>query len=59
MVGKATSDPEMAALRASRTLNPRPEAVVDAVFSASTFCDPRDLAQVKYETVRIFGLRQR
>jgi transposase len=46
------ADPKEAALRATRTLNPRPEAVVDEVFIASPFCDPRDLVQVKYEMVR-------
>ena len=39
-------------LRASRTWNPRPEAVVDEVFTSTAFCDPRDLVQVKYEMVR-------
>ncbi|MGW7368116.1 helix-turn-helix domain-containing protein [Streptomyces sp. NPDC054841] len=52
MAGNATNDPKEAALRATRTLNPRPEAVVDAVFTTSPFCDPRDLVQVKYEMVR-------
>ena len=52
MAGNATNDPKEAALRATRTLNPRPEAVVDAGFTASPFCDPRDLVQVKYEMVR-------
>ncbi|MGW1616724.1 helix-turn-helix domain containing protein [Streptomyces sp. NPDC002285] len=52
MAGTAASDPKEEALRATRTLNPRPEAVVDAVFTASEFCDPRDLVQVKYEMVR-------
>lgn len=52
MTGRAMSDPKEQALRATRTLNPRPEAVVDAVFTASEFCDPRDLVQVKYEMVR-------
>lgn len=52
MAGKVTSDPKEEALRATRTLNPRPEAVVDAVFLSSPFCDPRDLVQVKYEMVR-------
>ncbi|ELP65998.1 helix-turn-helix domain-containing protein [Streptomyces sp. WI04-05B] len=52
MAGNATSDPKEDALRATRTLNPRPEAVVDVVFTASPFCDPRDLVQVKYEMVR-------
>ena len=44
--GKA---PELAA---SRTLNPRPEAVVDEGFRGSEFFDARDLVQVKYEMVR-------
>jgi transposase len=39
-------------LAASRTLNPRPEAVVDQAFRASEFFDARDLVQVKYEMVR-------
>ncbi|MGW7369557.1 helix-turn-helix domain containing protein [Streptomyces sp. NPDC054841] len=52
MAGNATDDPKEAALRATRTLNPHPEAVVDAEFTASPFCDPRDLVQVKYEMVR-------
>jgi transposase len=46
------SDPKVAALRASRTLNPRPEAVRDAAFRSSEFFDARDLVQVKYEMVR-------
>ncbi|MER6076190.1 hypothetical protein ABT187_47170 [Streptomyces sp. NPDC001817] len=52
MAGRTASDPKEEALRATRTLNPRPEAVADAVFTASEFCDPRDLVQVKYEMVR-------
>jgi transposase len=52
MAGMVASDPKEEALRATRTLNPRPEAVIDAVFTASEFCDPRDLVQVKYEMVR-------
>jgi transposase len=39
-------------LGASRTLNPRPEAVVDEGFRSSEFFDARDLVQVKYEMVR-------
>jgi len=39
-------------LARSRTLNPRPEAVVDEAFRASEFFDARDLVQVKYEMVR-------
>jgi transposase len=39
-------------LAASRTLNPRPEAVVDQGFGSAEFFDARDLVQVKYEMVR-------
>ena len=39
-------------LERSRTLNPRPEAVVDEGFRSSEFFDARDLVQVKYEMVR-------
>jgi transposase len=39
-------------LAASRTLNPRPGAVVDEAFLSSGFFDARDLVQVKYEMVR-------
>ncbi|SHN36198.1 Helix-turn-helix domain-containing protein [Streptomyces yunnanensis] len=45
-------DPKVAALEASRSLNPHPEKVTDEVFLASPFCDPRDMVQVKYEMVR-------
>jgi transposase len=45
-------DPKVAALRAQRTLNPRPEAVRDERFEGSGFFDARDLVQVKYEMVR-------
>jgi len=40
------------ALRAERSLNPRPDEVRDPSFAASEFFDPRDLVQVKYEMVR-------
>jgi transposase len=46
------SDPKVEALRAARSLNPRPEAVSDEAFGSSEFLDPRDLVQVKYEMVR-------
>jgi Helix-turn-helix domain len=52
MARQVAEDPKLATLRASRTLNPRPEAVVDPAFLSSPFCDARDLAQVKYEMVR-------
>jgi transposase len=45
-------DPKVQALRAERSLNPRPEAVSDERFSSSAFLDARDLVQVKYEMVR-------
>ncbi len=45
-------DPKVEALRAERSLNPRPEAVSDPAFADSEFLDARDLVQVKYEMVR-------
>jgi transposase len=45
-------DPKEQALREARTLNPRPEAVLDEAFAGSEFLDARDLVQVKYEMVR-------
>jgi transposase len=51
-MARRRQDPKVAALRAERSLNPRPEDVVDEAFSASEFFDARDLAQVKYEMVR-------
>jgi len=45
-------DPKVEALRAERSLNPRPEAVSDEAFADSTFLDARDIVQVKYEMVR-------
>jgi transposase len=49
---RAKQDPKVEALRARRSLNPRPEAVSDPSFQASEFLDARDLVQVKYEMVR-------
>ena len=51
-MARRRTDPKVAALRQARTLNPRPEAVVDAEFGSSEFFDARDLVQVKYEMVR-------
>lgn len=51
-MARKTTDPKVEALAAQRSLNPRPEAVVDEAFSSSEFLDPRDLVQVKYEMVR-------
>ncbi|MGH2781823.1 MAG: helix-turn-helix domain-containing protein [Thermoleophilaceae bacterium] len=51
MAGRG-EDPKLQALRAERSLNPRPEAVRDEAFRESAFLDARDLVQVKYEMVR-------
>jgi transposase len=52
MARRRGEDPKVEALRAQRSLNPRPEAVTDEEFASSEFLDPRDLVQVKYEMVR-------
>ena len=51
-MARGGEDPKVRALRAARSLNPRPEAVRDERFSGSEFLDARDLVQVKYEMVR-------
>lgn len=51
-MAKRREDPKVEALRSERSLNPRPEAVVDEAFASSEFLDARDLVQVKYEMVR-------
>jgi transposase len=51
-VAPRKQDPKVDALRAERSLNPRPEAVRDEAFAASEFLDARDVVQVKYEMVR-------
>jgi transposase len=51
-VVKKRQDPKVEALRAERSLNPRPDEVTDEAFAASEFFDARDLVQVKYEMVR-------
>jgi len=45
-------DAKVRALRETRTLNPRADAVADAAFAREEFLDARDLVQVKYEMVR-------
>jgi len=45
-------DKKAQALRRDGALNPRPDAVTHELFSESTFFDPRDLVQVKYEMLR-------
>jgi transposase len=52
MARRGKKDPKLEALRAARTLNPRPDAVHDEQFGSSGFFDARDLVQVKYEMVR-------
>lgn len=39
-------------LKEQGVLNPQPEKVLDELFLASDFFDPRDLVQVKYEMLR-------
>lgn len=51
-MARRREDPKVEALRAERSLNPRPEAVQDERFRGSEFFDARDLVQVKYEMVR-------
>lgn len=51
-MARAGEDSKVQALRAERSLNPRPEAVRDEQFARSEFLDARDLVQVKYEMVR-------
>jgi transposase len=52
MARQVERDGKTEALAASRTLNPRPEAVTDEVFASGGIFDTRDLVQVKYEMVR-------
>ena len=49
---RPVEDPKVAALRASRCLNPRPQDVRDEAFLSQEFFDARDVVQVKYEMVR-------
>jgi transposase len=51
-MARRARDGKQRELAASRTLNPRPEGVVDEAFRFSEFFDARDLVQVKYEMVR-------
>jgi transposase len=52
MVKPVSGDGKAEVLAGSRTLNPHPGAVTDAVFEGEDFFDARDLVQVKYEMVR-------
>lgn len=51
-MARREEDPKVKALRARRSLNPRPGMVRDERFAGSAFFDARDLVQVKYEMVR-------
>lgn len=51
-MSRRAGDGKVQELARSRTLNRRPEAVVDEAFRSSEFFDARDLVQVKYEMVR-------
>jgi len=52
MVKPVSHDGKAEVLAGSRTLNPHPGSVTDAVFEGENFFDARDLVQVKYEMVR-------
>jgi transposase len=52
MPADGARDGKEEALRRTRTLNPRPDAVADDAFGPAGFFDARDMAQVKYEMVR-------
>jgi transposase len=47
-------DPKAHFLHQRGALHPHPERVQDALFRGSTFFDPRDLIQVRYEMVHRF-----
>jgi transposase len=52
MPQKPKPDPKTLALRQQGCLNPHPDEVIDELFQAREFFDPRDLVQVKYEMLR-------
>lgn len=52
MTTSEPDDPKTLSLREQGSLNPRPKAVTDDLFSDSEFFDARDLVQVKYEMLR-------
>ena len=49
---KPAEDEKVEFLRARRALHPHPEKVEDENFQQSTFFDPRDVMQVRYEMLR-------
>jgi transposase len=54
MAGRGAPRPsrKLDALKAQGTLHPRPQDVTDSLFRESTFFDPHDIVQVKYEMLR-------
>lgn len=52
MPNDTDDDRKRDALAEHRVLHPRPERVIDELFVANPFFDPRDLVQVKYEMLR-------
>ncbi len=54
MAGRGAPRPsrKVEALQAQGTLHPRPQDVTDPLFRESTFFDPHDIVQVKYEMLR-------
>lgn len=52
MPNEKKTNPKIVALRERQTLNPKPDAVIDELFCQSSFFDPHDLLQVKYEMLR-------
>ena len=46
------ADPKTLQLQRNGTLNPHPGTVLDPLFQANPFFDPRDLLQVRYEMLR-------
>src|SRR2546423_7650654 len=52
MATRRSEDPKLSSLRETRSLNPHPEKVADAMFLREEFFDARDAVQVKYEMVR-------
>jgi transposase len=45
-------DQKTLALKQTRTLNSRPDAIADTLFRENPFFDPKDLLQVRYEMLR-------
>jgi len=50
--GAPRSSPKLEALKAEGAVHPRPQDVTDPLFRESTFFDPHDIVQVKYEMLR-------